>query len=101
MSFWRFRAYDGQMVMIDGVIASPSFNHLALILRQKGLQVVSAVSIPQSEYQAELRLQKMKLKLHPPEAKPSDSPTAKPDDQQNESSIRRFVDRVISLFRWW
>jgi len=100
MSYWRFRAYDDQMAMVDGVIASPSFGHLALRLRQQGLQVVSASSIPQSEYQAELRLQKMKIKLHPPEAKPPHQ-TARSDEQQNESSIRRLVNRVISLFRWW
>jgi hypothetical protein len=60
MIHWRYRAYDHQYRFSEGLSQAANFPELALILRQKGLQIVSAQSISKNDYQAELRLKKWK-----------------------------------------
>ena len=60
MIHWRYRAYDHQYRFSEGLSQAANFPELAIILRQKGLQIVSAQSISKNDYQAELRLKKWK-----------------------------------------
>lgn len=89
MNFWKYRAFNDQFVVIDGVSSSPSFDQLALSLRQKGLQIITASSISRTEYQVELRLQRLKDRLNQPS----------PVRQLNTPLIHRVVAYIFSIFR--
>lgn len=66
-----------------------SFEKLALILRQRGLQIIEANTIHRDQYQAELRLQKMRsLVSH------ESTQAIKP----KTSRIRSLINSVIALF---
>ena len=54
--YWRYKAYDAKFEVIEGVLASPSFVDMVLKLRQEGWQIISATTIDQGTYEAELRL---------------------------------------------
>ncbi len=87
ISLWKYRAFDSQFKMVNGIASSQSFEHLALDLRQKGLQIVSATTISRSEYMAELRLQRMKVSTNP-----QDSNNHKPQDS---TSIRCSIFQML------
>lgn len=63
MTSWRYRAYNTQLEIITGLAQAESFHSLALSLRQTGYQIISAESIPQGTYDAELRLSKMRKRM--------------------------------------
>ncbi len=65
MSYWKYRAYDANMQIRDGVIVSPDGDetapdHVLLNLRQQGLQGIELKQIDRAEYNREVYLQKLK-----------------------------------------
>lgn len=55
MRHWRYKAYNSEFLLCEGVAAAQHFSELAVKLRQGGLQIVEATTISQDIYIAELR----------------------------------------------
>lgn len=57
---WRYRAYNDQYKVVEGIARANSFPELALHLRQTMfLCIISAETIDEGTYKAEIKLQKM------------------------------------------
>ncbi len=60
LKHWRYRAYNDQLKIVQGVAKANSFPELALYLRQNlFLCILSAETIDAGTYEAERRLQQM------------------------------------------
>lgn len=97
MRYWRYRAYDADLRIHDGVIKAVDFVHMAVAVRQDGLQLIDACTIDQFTYRAELRLERQRglldaltNVLHP-------EPSI-PDTRISESTIRRIIRWLLTYF---
>jgi len=88
---FEYRAYDSDLKIIEGREKARSFQHLALTLRQKGLQVIEAVALNVDDTVARQRLEKMKLRVVAPETDEEDVKPRRP--------IRSWLSALIHLFR--
>ena len=64
--YYEYRAYDKDLKIHEGFEYAPDFPHLALNLRQRGLQVISATEIHRDRILAEKRLAALKASLTNP-----------------------------------
>ena len=89
--YWRYRAYNAQLEVCDGVMKCPNFVELAIKLRQDGLQLLSASTIDRGTYRAELLLQRWQAPV---------SPTIHPCTQRTTLAKRAIIQirRIISWF---
>lgn len=55
MSYWRYKAYNSELAIYEGIIAARNFSELAIKLRQRGMQVVEATTTEEAVYIAEKR----------------------------------------------
>ena len=62
--YWRYRAYDANEQMFNGVIKGKNVPTIALELRQKGLQIVEVSQIDYKSYVRENRLQQLQIRLN-------------------------------------
>lgn len=90
LQYWEYRAYNCDHQIIEGREQANNFHHLAITLRQKGLQVMDATLVSPDQNVAEDRLIKMKRRLQPHEPERSKQPWW---------SIRGWVSSAINLFR--
>jgi len=90
MKLWEYRAIDAQLNTITGVLPSVTFLHLAVELRQKGLQVLDAKEVHQDHVLATRRLAAMKRRVNPAMTNRSRQPS-------NTSSVWQKINR---LMRW-
>lgn len=65
LPLWRYRAYDEQYVIHEGLAHSESLPTLALALRQQGLQIIAVERVSDAERLIEKRLMRLKTKLIP------------------------------------
>lgn len=70
MSYWRYRAYNAKLEIIEGVIVGTGDSDrdcadILLKLRHNGLQVIQLDQIDSLVYQRELRVQKLKARMSP------------------------------------
>ena len=92
---WQYRAYkadkNGKSIseIVEGEMCANSFTHLAVLLRQSGLQVLDAVKLDPNHSVATRRLAKMKARIAPPEIEPH--PITKP-------AIHRWFSWLIPPF---
>lgn len=63
MKYWYFKCFDNQRRIKDGVSDVDSFEKLAIQLRQKQLQIITATTIDKQQYETQLRICKYKLSL--------------------------------------
>ena len=63
--YWRYKAYDVNLQVIEGITESPNFVDMAVKLRREGWQLLSAVTIDLATYKAEIRLQRWQQSLQP------------------------------------
>ncbi len=71
MLYWRYKAYDEQLTVKEGIVTSKdnnqeSLDRLILELRNQGLQIVSLSSTDRATYLQEKRLAILKKKLSSP-----------------------------------
>jgi hypothetical protein len=83
--YWRYRAYDVGLQIIEGIAEGSDFVDMVFELRQKGLQLLDATSIDQATYEAELRLQRWQQSL------------SQREQQYKTTKVRNPVARLI---RW-
>ena len=62
--YWKYRAYDVNEQVFDGVIKGQNLPTIALELRQKGLQIIMATRIDHKSYIRQNRLQQLQNKLN-------------------------------------
>ena len=73
MNNWQYQAYradasgDRIVEVVEGEMSAVSFAHLALLLRQRGLQILKATKLNPDQSVASRRLAKMKARVMPPE----------------------------------
>ena len=91
LQHWEYRAYTSDRRIVEGQEQANNFQHLALTLRQKGLQVLDATLVSPDQNVAEDRLTKMKSRLQPQEE--LETP------KWPRWSIRGWISSAISLFR--
>lgn len=71
MDNWQYKAYrtdvSGERIeeVVEGEMHAASFPHLALLLRQRNLQVMKAVRLNPNQSLASRRLAKMKARVSP------------------------------------
>lgn len=94
MNFWKYKAFNDQKMIVEDVAVCSSFNQLAFALRQKGLQIIEATSIQRSEYESELRLKKMKVRVNTP------SPIINNKQLTKKVKRKSLIYRILSLFGW-
>lgn len=63
MPHWRYKAFDHELRIHEGLDQANSFTLLAYQLRQKGLQILTAETISDGTAQAEDRLSSMKHRI--------------------------------------
>ncbi len=99
MSFWRYRAYDGNLAICDGVLVGPDAEDaeeaILLHLRHQGLQGVILHNITRVEYAQEMRLQKFKERINPPKVKSIKAAKPKNHPPKTRPSL---VARIFSFF---
>lgn len=88
MNYWKYTAFNERFEKTNGIMFCESFTKLALNLRQKGLQVITARRISKSEYLIECRINKMRSNIY--------SPIRRDQDQTCKLSI---IKRILSLFK--
>lgn len=88
MNYWKYTAFNERFEETKGIMFCESFTKLALNLRQKGLQVITARKISKSEYLIECRINKMKSNIH--------NPTKRKRKRKCKLSI---IKRILSLFK--
>lgn len=99
MDKWQYRAYKAEpggkriSEIVEGEMAASSFTHLALLLRQRGLQVIEAVRPDPNKTLAAKRLAKMKARVSLPE-----EPVPEELHVPATSAIRRWFSWLISPF---
>lgn len=89
--YWRYRAYDAELRIHNGIAESVDFGRLAVKLRQDGLQLIGASTIDQGTYRAELRLQKIIQRSQRSEP-------CIPDTKATVSTIRQLVCWLANIF---
>jgi len=62
--YWKYRAYDINEQVFDGVIKGQNLPAIALELRQKGLQIITATRIDHKSYVRQNRLQQLRKRLN-------------------------------------
>lgn len=70
MSYWRYRAYNANLKVVEGVIIAggeedAAMTEITLKLRQQGLQVICLSQIDRQEYQRDQRIQKLRDRVNP------------------------------------
>lgn len=76
MDNWQYKAYktdaNGDRIeeIVKGEMSAISFPHLALLLRQRNLQVFDATKLNPDQSMVSRRLAKMKLRVMPPNPEP-------------------------------
>lgn len=76
MDNWQYKAYktdiSGNRIeeIVEGEMSAISFPHLALLLRQRGFQVLHATRLNPDQSIASKRLAKMKARITPPNPEP-------------------------------
>lgn len=81
--YWRYRAYDVHLQVVEGVTESRNFVDMAVKLRQGGLQLLDAVCLDEATYKAELRLQRWQQSL------------SQSEQQCDTTEVRHPVVRLI------
>lgn len=97
MRYWRYRAYDADFRIHDGVTKAVDFVHMAVNVRQDGLQLINAWTIDQLTYRAELRLERQRGLL----AAITNAPHVdfhNQDAQSSETTIRRIIRWLLTYF---
>lgn len=90
---WEYRAYDAKRNICEGKEKANSFSELALMLRQRGLQVLEATKLNEESTLAAIRLAKMRARISPP-----DEEILEKMEKPAESAIRRFFSQIIPPF---
>ena len=89
--YWEYRAYNHNLQIVKGQEKATSFQHLAITLRQKGLQVIEAQVLDANGCLAKDRLNKMKLRV---------IPESEPEPKiLRIHLIHHLISAVINLFR--
>ncbi len=68
MNYWKYRAYNVQLCIQEGVVVSPSDqapDGVLLQLRQQGLQGIDIRPIDRAEYNREVYLRRLKERGQP------------------------------------
>jgi len=97
MLYWRYRAYDADLRIHNGVVKAVDFVHMAVKLRQGGLQLISASTIDSITYRAELRLERYRG-LFDNLTNTHDIEPHLPNTQTSESLIRRIKRKLLTYF---
>lgn len=88
---FEYKAFNSDKQVVTGQEYASNFPHLALTLRQKGLQVLEATTVSADQGVANNALNKMKERVTPP---PIDENDDKPD-----RLIRSWIGALIHLLR--
>lgn len=100
MDNWQYRAYKADSTgncindIVEGEITASSFTHLAVLLRQRGLQVLEATRLDQNKSMATQRLSKMKTRVLPP----PESVSTEDTKTTLAVTIRHWFSRLIPPF---
>jgi len=95
--YWRYRAYDANFRIHVGVTKAVDFVHMAVSIRQGGLQLIDACTIDQLTYRAELRLERQRGLLASL-TNMSQVESSIPDARASETTIRRIIRWVLTHF---
>jgi hypothetical protein len=95
--YWRYRAYDANFRIHDGVTKAADFVHMAVNVRQGGLQLIDAWTIDPATYRAELRLEHQR-DLLVAATNPSRLESHILNTRSPETTIRRILRWFLTYF---
>lgn len=84
--YWRYRAYNANEQMFNGVIKGKNVPIIALELRQKGLQIVEVIQIDYKSYVRENRSQQLQTRFNNSEIH------TEPIKKHKKSILSRLLD---------
>lgn len=93
MYHWKYRAFDHNRVVHDGIAEADNFIALSVHLRNNGLQIIEATKIHPDDSFATKRLEKLRNAVRVPQ---EHEKTIQPQDK---GRIHRLLSSFISLFR--
>lgn len=94
MPHWKYRAYDHENKIHDGIAESDNFVSLAVKIRERGLQILDAEILHPNDKLAMQRLERLKNKINS-----SDNKIEPTRNSNDKDRIRRLLSLFISLFR--
>ena len=99
--YWKYKAINHQLQMIDGIDQAPSFLELCIRKRQNQIQILEATQIREDQLLAERRLGKMHAKLDAHQSTSIDySNTSNKSKKSKKSNCCMvFIRWALSLIR--